>query len=79
MDAVTALLDSDTDTQSGSGGSGVASKCHPLCSCDLCEKRIHEEEENPRTRVTVFSRDDRGYTGVCSVGKVVLCFNHIAF
>ena len=74
MDAVTALLDSDTDTQSGSGGSGVASKCHPLCSCDLCEKRIHEEEENPRTRVTVFSRDDRGYTGVCLVGKGCVVF-----
>jgi len=40
------------------------SKCHPLCSCDLCEKGGGDEDSPHRAHVTVFSRDDRGYTGM---------------
>lgn len=53
---------------SGSGGKELgASKCHPLCSCDQCEKNRDEEGTDPRSHVTVFSRDDRGYTGQWSM------------
>ncbi|XP_067934302.1 ankyrin repeat domain-containing protein 27-like isoform X2 [Watersipora subatra] len=38
--------------------------CHPLCSCDKCEQERDEEGTNPRTMVTVFSRDDKGYTAM---------------
>jgi len=35
--------------------------CHPLCSCDLCEKLISSKKNDPMA-VTVFSRDDMGST-----------------
>ena len=37
--------------------------CHPLCSCDDCQKSLDEEGLNPSSHVTAFSRDDRGFTG----------------
>lgn len=63
MDTVKSSLDSDADPTANPSNTSQSKKCHPLCSCDICERRLHEEEENPRTRVTVFSRDDRGFTG----------------
>ncbi|XP_053305376.1 ankyrin repeat domain-containing protein 27 [Spea bombifrons] len=40
----------------------VAQKmCHPLCSCDNCEKLV-SGRLNDSSVVTPFSRDDRGYT-----------------
>ncbi|KAM8945997.1 ankyrin repeat domain-containing protein 27 [Pelodytes ibericus] len=35
--------------------------CHPLCSCDNCEKLV-SGKLNDSSVVTPFSRDDRGYT-----------------
>uniref|UniRef100_A0A672K8L9 Ankyrin repeat domain 27 n=1 Tax=Sinocyclocheilus grahami TaxID=75366 RepID=A0A672K8L9_SINGR len=35
--------------------------CHPLCSCDTCDRHISGRLNDPST-VTPFSRDDRGYT-----------------
>ncbi|RXM31229.1 Ankyrin repeat domain-containing protein 27 [Acipenser ruthenus] len=35
--------------------------CHPLCSCDSCEKQLSGRLNDPSI-VTPFSRDDRGYT-----------------
>ncbi|MGH0115805.1 UNVERIFIED_CONTAM: hypothetical protein FKN15_046990 [Acipenser sinensis] len=35
--------------------------CHPLCSCDICEKQLSGRLNDPSI-VTPFSRDDRGYT-----------------
>ncbi|KAI2648114.1 Ankyrin repeat domain-containing protein 27 [Labeo rohita] len=35
--------------------------CHPLCSCDACDRHISGRLNDPSI-VTPFSRDDRGYT-----------------
>ncbi|XP_041077280.1 ankyrin repeat domain-containing protein 27-like isoform X2 [Polyodon spathula] len=35
--------------------------CHPLCSCDTCEKQLSVRLNDPSI-VSPFSRDDRGYT-----------------
>uniref|UniRef100_A0A8C9TWC6 Ankyrin repeat domain 27 n=1 Tax=Scleropages formosus TaxID=113540 RepID=A0A8C9TWC6_SCLFO len=35
--------------------------CHPLCSCDSCERHLSGKLNDPSI-VTPFSRDDRGYT-----------------
>ncbi|XP_044175914.1 ankyrin repeat domain-containing protein 27-like isoform X2 [Acropora millepora] len=35
--------------------------CHPLCSCDKCEK-LHTRKRHDPSAVTVFSRDDLGRT-----------------
>ncbi|XP_016094054.1 ankyrin repeat domain-containing protein 27-like isoform X2 [Sinocyclocheilus grahami] len=35
--------------------------CHPLCSCDTCDRHISGRLNDPSI-VTPFSRDDRGYT-----------------
>ncbi|XP_031565360.1 ankyrin repeat domain-containing protein 27-like [Actinia tenebrosa] len=35
--------------------------CHPLCSCDKCEKLLSRRRNDP-SAVTVFSRDDMGRT-----------------
>ncbi|XP_048577160.1 ankyrin repeat domain-containing protein 27 [Nematostella vectensis] len=35
--------------------------CHPLCSCDKCEKLLSRKRNDP-SAVTVFSRDDMGRT-----------------
>ncbi|XP_069491549.1 ankyrin repeat domain-containing protein 27 isoform X2 [Ambystoma mexicanum] len=45
--------ESDEDT--------VQKMCHPLCSCDSCEKLVSGKLNDPSI-VTPFSRDDRGYT-----------------
>lgn len=45
--------ESDEDT--------VQKLCHPLCSCDCCEKLVSGKLNDPSI-VTPFSRDDRGYT-----------------
>ncbi|CAH1779792.1 unnamed protein product [Owenia fusiformis] len=37
--------------------------CHPLCSCDKCEALLSRSRSDSST-VTVFSRDDRGYTAL---------------
>lgn len=37
--------------------------CHPLCSCDACEKLLTSKRKDP-TAVTVFSRDDIGCTAL---------------
>ncbi|XP_018113522.1 ankyrin repeat domain-containing protein 27 isoform X2 [Xenopus laevis] len=39
----------------------VQKMCHPLCSCDNCEKLV-SGKLNDTSVVTPFSRDDRGYT-----------------
>ncbi|KAM4721065.1 ankyrin repeat domain-containing protein 27 isoform 2-T2 [Rhinophrynus dorsalis] len=39
----------------------VQKMCHPLCSCDNCDKLI-SGKLNDTSIVTPFSRDDRGYT-----------------
>ncbi|XP_078526494.1 ankyrin repeat domain-containing protein 27 isoform X2 [Lissotriton helveticus] len=39
----------------------VQKLCHPLCSCDCCEKLVSGKLNDPSI-VTPFSRDDRGYT-----------------
>ncbi|KAE8608961.1 hypothetical protein XENTR_v10011676 [Xenopus tropicalis] len=39
----------------------VQKMCHPLCSCDNCEKLV-SGKLNDTSIVTPFSRDDRGYT-----------------
>ncbi|XP_061078133.1 ankyrin repeat domain-containing protein 27 [Conger conger] len=38
-----------------------AQLCHPLCSCDQCERHLSGRLNDPSI-VTPFSRDDRGYT-----------------
>ena len=37
--------------------------CHPLCSCDQCEKVLDRHRNDPEA-VTVFSRDDLGRTAL---------------
>jgi len=37
--------------------------CHPLCSCDTCEKLLASKRKDP-TAVTVFSRDNLGCTAL---------------
>lgn len=39
----------------------VQKMCHPLCSCDSCEKLVSGKLNDPSI-VTPLSRDDRGYT-----------------
>ncbi|XP_075045306.1 ankyrin repeat domain-containing protein 27 isoform X2 [Mixophyes fleayi] len=39
----------------------VQKMCHPLCSCDRCDK-LASGKLNDTSIVTPFSRDDRGYT-----------------
>jgi ankyrin repeat protein len=41
----------------------VTQLCHPLCSCDKCEKLI-ASNRNDVNSVTVYSRDDRGFTAL---------------
>ncbi|XP_062501820.1 ankyrin repeat domain-containing protein 27-like [Corticium candelabrum] len=41
----------------------TAQLCHPLCSCDKCEKLV-ARTRNDLNAVTVFSRDDRGCTSL---------------
>ena len=36
--------------------------CHPLCSCDKCEK-LMSASRNDSNLVTAYTRDNRGYTG----------------
>lgn len=36
--------------------------CHPLCSCDKCEK-VMSASRNDSNFVTAYTRDNRGYTG----------------
>ncbi|KAG9341997.1 hypothetical protein JZ751_018315 [Albula glossodonta] len=45
----------------GESEEDAAKMCHPLCSCDQCERRLSGRLNDP-TIVTPFSRDDRGYT-----------------
>ncbi|CAH2324223.1 ankyrin repeat domain-containing 27 [Pelobates cultripes] len=46
----------------GDNDEDIAQKmCHPLCSCDNCEKLV-SGKLNDSSVVTPFSRDDRGYT-----------------
>lgn len=48
--------------------------CHPLCMCAKCGRlwaANWEAEEN--AQVTVYSRDDRGYTGRCQSGSHFIC------
>uniref|UniRef100_A0A8C4X091 Ankyrin repeat domain 27 (VPS9 domain) n=1 Tax=Eptatretus burgeri TaxID=7764 RepID=A0A8C4X091_EPTBU len=39
------------------------SLCHPLCSCDSCERLVSGRFNDPSV-VTPFSRDERGYTNL---------------
>ncbi|KAK4315605.1 hypothetical protein Pmani_013169 [Petrolisthes manimaculis] len=44
--------------------------CHPLCSCDQCEKLVRSPKLN--IPPTVFTREERGYTGLhvaCIFGR----------
>ncbi|KAJ8343369.1 hypothetical protein SKAU_G00306980 [Synaphobranchus kaupii] len=56
---------SDTDVRrllsEGESEEDGAQLCHPLCSCDQCE-RHQSGRLNDSSIVTPFSRDDRGYT-----------------
>ncbi|XP_036391528.1 ankyrin repeat domain-containing protein 27 isoform X1 [Megalops cyprinoides] len=45
----------------GESEEDAAKMCHPLCSCDHCERRLSGKLNDPSI-VTPFSRDDRGYT-----------------
>nr|XP_033796858.1 ankyrin repeat domain-containing protein 27 isoform X2 [Geotrypetes seraphini] len=45
----------------GENDEDTAQMCHPLCSCDNCEKFVSGRLNDPSI-VTPFSRDDRGYT-----------------
>ena len=36
--------------------------CHPLCSCEKCEKK-QAESRTDYSLVTAYTRDYRGYTG----------------
>eukprot|EP00794_Sanderia_malayensis_P018918 gene18918-20822_t len=42
--------------------------CHPLCSCDSCEKLMTSKRNDPMA-VTVFSRDDMGSTVLHSAAE----------
>uniref|UniRef100_A0A671L6E6 VPS9 domain-containing protein n=1 Tax=Sinocyclocheilus anshuiensis TaxID=1608454 RepID=A0A671L6E6_9TELE len=49
--------------------------CHPLCSCDTCDRHISGRLNDPSI-VTPFSRDDRGYTplhvaAVCGLSLLI--------
>ncbi|KAL4642171.1 ankyrin repeat domain-containing protein 27-like isoform X1 [Arapaima gigas] len=49
--------------------------CHPLCSCDSCERHLSGKLNDPSI-VTPFSRDDRGYTplhvaAVCGQSQLI--------
>ncbi|XP_023646129.1 ankyrin repeat domain-containing protein 27 isoform X2 [Paramormyrops kingsleyae] len=49
--------------------------CHPLCSCDSCERHLSGRLNDPSI-VTPFSRDDRGYTplhvaAVCGQSQLI--------
>ncbi|KAM4614481.1 ankyrin repeat domain-containing protein 27 [Discoglossus pictus] len=48
-------------SQGDSDEENVRKMCHPLCSCDNCE-RLGSGRLNDTSIVTPFSRDDRGYT-----------------
>ncbi|KAJ8248976.1 hypothetical protein GJAV_G00229810 [Gymnothorax javanicus] len=45
----------------GESEEDAAPLCHPLCSCDQCERHLSGRLNDPSI-VTPFSRDDRGYT-----------------
>ncbi|KAM7397266.1 hypothetical protein PAMP_020250 [Pampus punctatissimus] len=50
-------------------------RCHPLCSCDLCDLQLSGRLNDPSI-VTPFSRDDRGYTplhvaAVCGQAQLI--------
>nr|XP_020471416.1 ankyrin repeat domain-containing protein 27 isoform X2 [Monopterus albus] len=49
--------------------------CHPLCSCDLCDLQLSGRLNDPSI-ITLFSRDDRGYTplhaaAVCGQAQLI--------
>ena len=38
--------------------------CHPLCDCPRCSSLLSARKQTAEnSQVTVYSRDDRGYTG----------------
>lgn len=47
--------------------------CHPLCSCDKCEK-VQTTYRNNFNLVTAYTRDNRGYTGqIVALNNSTVC------